>query len=294
VFEVVKRLAEVKRELRDDLSEGAVPVVLPNHDRDPLRTTSVHLLHQELATRQLDRGREKDFGGLNLTFGIQHLDARTEPRVPECCRSDGKSCIKCRLSDDCVDASWEHEANPVCNHIHEIQDDAPEFDISLLGSGAWRSTHGFEKKAADGTVLDQSSFAFKMIRNQMSFQADGHDKLDCDLRKEATIMDRLSSSPHVVDLHAHCGTAMIAECMKEKITDRIISPLPGMVRTQEELDSIQAANENQVVRHCDWHGRICCHVTWSSSRCDFSRRHLFGSIHGLQKGILNSMTLMMP
>jgi hypothetical protein len=220
VFEVVKRLAEVKRELRNDLSEGAVPMVLPNHDRDPLRTTSVHLPHQELATDQLDRGREKDFDGLNLTFGIQHREARTEPYVPEYYRSDGQSYIKYRLSNDCVDTSWEHEANPVCNHIHEIQDDAPEFDISLLGSGAWRSTYGFDKKAADGTVLDESSFAFKMICNQERFQADGYDKLDYDLRKEATIMDRLSSSPHIVDLYAYDGTAMIAEYVKEKITNR--------------------------------------------------------------------------
>lgn len=58
-------------------------------------------------------------------------------------------------------------------------------------------------------------------------------------------MDRLSSSPRIVDIYAYCGTAMIAEHMKARIRHRIYT-YPGLI-AQEELDLIQAANDNQVV-----------------------------------------------
>jgi hypothetical protein len=100
-----------------------------------------------------------------------------------------------------------------------IQDDA-DFDISFLGAGAWRNMYGFQKKAADGTaLLDEWSFALKMLRDSEWYPG-GSDKIEYDMKKEkANIIDRLPSSPRIVDIYAYCGTAMIAEHMTAQTSD---------------------------------------------------------------------------
>jgi hypothetical protein len=244
LFQIPSQEIPLAESSEDDLPEPAA---------FRLRSGAVHLPHQELTKDQLYSGRQQDFGGLilNLTFGIQPGGGATtepsSPYVPEYYHIDGsKHYTKYRQKEDCVDTNWEHESKPVCNHLHErlIQDDA-EFDISFLGAGAWRSTYGFQKKAADGTAqLDEWSFALKILRDS-EWLPHGSDRIDYDMKKEANIMDRLSSSPRIVDIYAYCGTAMIAEHMKARIRHRIYT-YPGLI-AQEELDLIQAANDNQVV-----------------------------------------------
>jgi hypothetical protein len=172
-------------------------VVLPIHNAGLSTTTSyVHLPSQDIEAEELDRRADE-----SLKKRPIHKPS------PE----------KYRDKKDCLDTNWEYVIKPVCNTIHELQyqdDDGDEYDISFLSRGSGQSAYGFEKKTADGTVLDDENWSFV-------------------------------SSPRIVNVYGYCGVVTLAEYMREKITDRVVPP-PGYM-SQEELDLIQAANGNQVV-----------------------------------------------
>lgn len=204
-------------------------VVLPIHNAGLSTTTSyVHLPSQDIEAEELDRRADE-----SLKKRPIHKPS------PE----------KYRDKKDCLDTNWEYVIKPVCNTIHELQyqdDDGDEYDISFLSRGSGQSAYGFEKKTADGTVLDDEnwSFVFKTII------LDRLEKIDLDYAhnaasKDAIIMEQLVSSPRIVNVYGYCGVVTLAEYMREKITDRVVPP-PGYM-SQEELDLIQAANGNQVV-----------------------------------------------
>jgi serine/threonine protein kinase len=63
------------------------------------------------------------------------------------------------------------------------------------------------------------------------------------IHREAIIMERLTASPHIVDVYGHCATSIMAELMVHEVTNQIVwhskdDSLAGWMN-QTELDKLQ-------------------------------------------------------
>jgi serine/threonine protein kinase len=57
------------------------------------------------------------------------------------------------------------------------------------------------------------------------------------VHKESIILERLTSSPRILDIYSHCGLTVLVEAMASEITDQIVPP-KGYMR-QSKLDELQ-------------------------------------------------------
>jgi hypothetical protein len=57
------------------------------------------------------------------------------------------------------------------------------------------------------------------------------------VHKESIILERLTSSPRVLDIYSHCGSTVLVEAMASDINDQIVPPT-GYMR-QSKLDELQ-------------------------------------------------------
>lgn len=57
------------------------------------------------------------------------------------------------------------------------------------------------------------------------------------VHKEAVILERLSQSPHILDIYSYCGSSVIVEAMASDINNRIV-PTEGYI-LQKKLDRLQ-------------------------------------------------------
>lgn len=64
------------------------------------------------------------------------------------------------------------------------------------------------------------------------------------IHHEAIIMERLTSSPTIVNIYGHCATSVIAEVMPEELTTKIV-PLPGYIK-QTDLNNRPTLCQNNL------------------------------------------------
>ena len=89
-------------------------------------------------------------------------------------------------------ASGTHEAT-------HFWDPAPR--LGYLGSGYWKNVWAVNPRIVDEVVV------FKAMKRQHDLDRRNLDRH----RRDALVMERLTSSPHVVDIHGHCGSSVLSE-----------------------------------------------------------------------------------
>ena len=94
-------------------------------------------------------------------------------------------------------------------------------------SGTYRDAFLFSGPIKPDIVL-------KRLRNREKYKL--HHKDLTKIHREAIVLERLSHSPRILDIYAHCGTSILVEAMAGDIWDKIV---PGNGdTTQEELDKL--------------------------------------------------------
>jgi hypothetical protein len=104
---------------------------------------------------------------------------------------------------------WQKSLHPNCNSVHEFEMATP-FSITsrnrkrrkykIVGHGYWRDVWIVYESSGEKTV-------FKSLR----FEHDiNHRNLDR-MRRDALTMERLTSSPYIVDIYSFCGSSSISE-----------------------------------------------------------------------------------
>jgi len=120
--------------------------------------------------------------------------------------------------EDCVPTKEWQTSNyrPNCNTLHEmdiIQQSHPRIggDINLFSTGGyWRDTwkvdYACERNSTDTTGC-QESVILKTLKLQHDFEAANyeHDRIDM------MAMEKLSSSPHVINMYSACGNSVTTE-----------------------------------------------------------------------------------
>mmetsp|Transcript_13944 Transcript_13944/g.39670 ORF Transcript_13944/g.39670 Transcript_13944/m.39670 type:complete len:800 (+) Transcript_13944:513-2912(+) len=95
---------------------------------------------------------------------------------------------------------WQTTYHPSCNGMHELQLNAGK-DFQLFGTkGFWRHAWKLDLNPEDTVVL-------KTLRYVHNFE-DAHFEHD---RVDAVAMERLTSSPHVIDIFGFCGHSVMTE-----------------------------------------------------------------------------------
>jgi hypothetical protein len=165
----------------------------------------------------------------------------------------------------CQRTSWGRKIHPVCNSFHElsalmgrappptretravndVQDD--HFHVDYLSHGYFRDSWLYRHQPSSKLELDthqhpsssSSSFVLKTLRLFQTFDYDTTNLIE----NEAVIMERLTSSPRIVDIFGHCGTSLAAEYMQDITLElvpgkSILAGDRGRMK-QSDLDRIQ-------------------------------------------------------
>jgi serine/threonine protein kinase len=106
--------------------------------------------------------------------------------------------------------------------------------FSYYRSGCYRDAFLFDRPGAEEFVLKRMKLADKFIWNFKDLSR---------IQREAIIMEKLSASPHIIDMYGHCGTSVLLEAMAGEIDTQII-PGSGYASEKElaALDDVYPAN----------------------------------------------------
>lgn len=118
--------------------------------------------------------------------------------------------------DDCQpSAEWQTKSFPTCNLMHESP--FHEFAYKYLGKGIFRRAYMVNATA-------DTRLVYKMLRMDKSFESRALEMpmLFQDHRVDALALERLTSSPNVINIFTHCGNSMITESGVETLNDAYV------------------------------------------------------------------------
>jgi hypothetical protein len=114
----------------------------------------------------------------------------------------------------CTRPRWQQYNFVNCNDIHEVdlatihkrkvglEGPAPTSRVGYIGSGLWRSVHAVDPRQA---VMPNQSVVIKIMKDEHDVNTRNFERH----RRDALTMERLASSPHIVDIYAFCGNTVL-------------------------------------------------------------------------------------
>jgi len=136
----------------------------------------------------------------------------------------------------CEAAKWQTYNFPNCNELHEVDlisirrrtrpADEKLHPLGYLASGLWRSVWAVDSR------LESEVTVIKMMEMKHKLDDRNFDRH----RRDALVMERLTSSSHVVDVHGYCGNSVI--------TEFIATPLDDLVQGNNHFTSLVANSTN--------------------------------------------------
>lgn len=141
---------------------------------------------------------------------------------------------------------WQKKSLPNCNTIHEFEFASPmrtssdgnltlKSRFSLISEGYWRSVFLVNEDGLVHLKINSSqtanNFIFKAMRITHEFSPRNFDRM----RRDALIMEQLTSSPFVIDIYSFCGTSSFSEYGDGKDIASAIWPK----RRQANLSSVE-------------------------------------------------------
>jgi hypothetical protein len=121
---------------------------------------------------------------------------------------------------------WQKQSFPTCNLMHESQirySDVVARTIQKINYGFFRDIWRIQVLTADAT---QQYVVLKTLRTDKEYDeynADRH-------RRDAVALERLTSSPHVVNIYGHCVNSQITEYSGEgDVYDAVFNPKRGSI-----------------------------------------------------------------
>ena len=122
---------------------------------------------------------------------------------------DDDSLLPSNWDKDCVlKTKWQSTFYPTCNSMHEINLISSQTDLISSG-GSWRLTWKFMIPPPLSQLFKDSTdtFVLKMLRIDREFNAISfeHNRID------SIALERLTSSPHVLNQYSFCGQSVITD-----------------------------------------------------------------------------------
>jgi len=229
---------ERQRRRRRTPEEDAVPVIISSFARNQ-STFATPFYSPE---GYLSSNATYDYGGLNFTRAngereIINPDAKVKITHPAFrAKNDNfnfdDDYTFSRINKDhttCKHVSWHHLYTPTCLKFHEID----VLQYRMVNHGYYRDAW-FAMSEYGGEYI-----ALKTLRKRHKFKSSTYESI----RLDALVMERLASSPRIVDMYAHCGTSIITERFAEEIQELIV-PGHGWMKQSELNDNDDVKPQN--------------------------------------------------
>ena len=151
--------------------------------------------------------------------------------------------------DSCRRTEFHQLVSPNCNYVHEIDffsklytDTFPyqEPTAVTFSHGFYRDAWSLIAPAYTPTSKEDQYSVMKTFSMKHPFGPNAYENS----RKDALIMERLTKSPRIIDIYAHCALTVVVEAMKKELEEYAV-PGSGLMK-QEELhdeDDVKPQNE---------------------------------------------------
>lgn len=175
----------------------------------------------------MDDGKPLPIGGSSSWFfmedkpliRVRRVEALAETAL--CCSNDDESSaanlrpFARRFFEECVPmVAWHSQSFPVCNILHELDVAADSHNdnkrqtltehLSLLTTqGSWRSVWKLRRQIH----TTNETAVLKLLKLHREFNDESYENH----RIDALAMERLTKSPHIVDIFAFCGQSVLTE-----------------------------------------------------------------------------------
>jgi hypothetical protein len=134
---------------------------------------------------------------------------------------------------NCIRPAWSDGSFPNCNLFHEIplNDVGSAFNITFLGHGHYRDSFSVQR--------ENEIFVLKRLRMQQDFSFVRSEQM----RTEALLLEKFSTSPRFTNIYGYCDTSLLVEIATE-FTDKVV-PFDSMHQlergriSQSSLDSLE-------------------------------------------------------
>lgn len=141
-------------------------------------------------------------------------------------------------------ATWQTTSHPNCNTFHEVE--MASNDIQMLGKGRGSHRNAWVHRWEDETLVLKT---LKWKRND--FDAAKYEKH----RVDALAMERLTSSPRVVDIYGYCGTSTYNQFAATTLQGLVYMPV-SMTRTERLALGTELARCVADVHSIDGEGNV--------------------------------------
>jgi len=182
--------------------------------------------------------------------------------------------------DQCRRVSWHRLYNPTCNTIHEIELVPLIHDIGdnynkFLGEGSYRAAFFVQGTSDNELVLKVQRYTDKNY---------AHDRYEF-VRMDALVMERLTSSPHIVDIYSHCAMSVLTEFLPVEL-EGIATPYYSR-KNQRQLVREQKKEKNKF--------KSLNNLT-DEKKLDISLQmaEAIATLHGFKDGILIHDDIQLP
>lgn len=180
-----------------------------------------------------------------------------------------------RLADGCSDLEWHTYHYPNCNEIHEIdlrrevrhhhqlnnssrkgREEDFELPWGFVGNGLWRDVFSCDPReeattaaVSGGVSLPRPPAVLKVMKKEHEYNNRNFERH----RRDALVMERLSSSHHLVSIYGYCANTVLTQAISHTLDDVIYareneevakwSPRSGYV-TRPTLELWMGTNED--------------------------------------------------
>ncbi len=186
-----------------------------------------------------------NYGGLNITF-FSKDDVNFQRTIQDNLNDETNNYThiykhyEFQSKTKCEDVSWRHKYQPNCNFFHEIHLD---YELYYINSGFYRDVFSFTKKLPQQLQQSEDNMALKVLRPTHNIT---HETTN-EIWTEALVMERLISSPRIMNIYGHCSTTVGTEFVEHEI-EKVIVPNGGYIKSndyQQQQQQQQQSIEDQ-------------------------------------------------
>lgn len=140
------------------------------------------------------------------------------------------------LNLECRRQNWQGLYFPNCNDFHEFDLGRPAeslvgyYDSFRVSNGAFRDAWVLRQSSGDNKT---ESTILKNLRIKLKFTIENMKGI----QRDAIVMERLTSSPRIVDVYGYCATSTIVEAMQYEVEGYVV-PGSGYAK-QKDLEKFE-------------------------------------------------------
>jgi hypothetical protein len=169
----------------------------------------------------------------DATDGLSALVHTSTPPVPA--KKSRKKGNREAIPPTCYRPEWQTYHFPSCNDVHDIRlvdnllhkrGKLGDARLALIADGLWRDVW---------TVAPRSPMKEPIVMKIMKMEHEVDSRNFDRHRRDALTMERLTSSPNIVDIFGFCGNTMLTEYIPVTLSDLIFRPTPVSEEDQINL-----------------------------------------------------------